>query len=134
MSWQAQNFGKVGYRFRGRRSTFARSSADFVAGAVFSYFWHGLHWHGRARRRMQISWEGQHFRKVRHRLLGRGSVFARSRTDFLAGAAFAQGQVHNSWQGQHSRKVKHRFRGSRNTFVIEGTITFFQLQLENRKS
>ena len=27
---------KVGYRFRGRRSTFARSSTDFVAGAPLS--------------------------------------------------------------------------------------------------
>ena len=31
-------FGKVGYRFRSKCITFARSSADFVTGAAFSYF------------------------------------------------------------------------------------------------
>ena len=36
ISWQAQHFRKVKYRFRGRRSTFARSSIGFVAGAALS--------------------------------------------------------------------------------------------------
>ena len=37
ISWQAQRFRKVKYRFPGSRSsTFARSSADFVAGAALS--------------------------------------------------------------------------------------------------
>ena len=44
ISWQGQHF-------RGRRSTFARSSTDLVA--------------------------GQHFRKVKCRFRGRGSMFAR---------------------------------------------------------
>ena len=36
ISWQAQRFRKAKYRFRGRRSTFARSSKGFVAGAALS--------------------------------------------------------------------------------------------------
>ena len=36
ISRQAQHFRKVKYRFRGKRNTFARSSIDFVAGAIFS--------------------------------------------------------------------------------------------------
>ena len=36
ISWQAQRFRKVKCRFRGRRSTVARSSAKFVAGAALS--------------------------------------------------------------------------------------------------
>ena len=36
ISWQAQHFRKAKYRFRVRRSTFARSSKDFVAGAALS--------------------------------------------------------------------------------------------------
>ena len=38
-SWQVQHFRTVKYRFRGRRSTFARSSIDsidVVAGAALS--------------------------------------------------------------------------------------------------
>ena len=34
ISWQAQHFRKVKCRFQGGRSTFARSSTDFVAGAA----------------------------------------------------------------------------------------------------
>ena len=33
---QAQHFRKIRYRFRGRHSTFARSSTEFVAGAALS--------------------------------------------------------------------------------------------------
>ena len=76
------------------------------------------------------------------RFRGRGSIFARSGTDFVAGASLSQGQVHNSWQvqyrssakfvanaslsqgqvqiswqAQHFREVKHRFRGRRSTFA-----------------
>ena len=81
MLWQAQHFRKVKYRFRGRRSTFARSSKDFVAGAAL--------WQGQ----VQISWQAQHFRKVKYRFCGRRSTFARSSRDFVAGAALSQGQV-----------------------------------------
>ena len=59
VAWQAQHFRKVKYRFRGRRSTFARSRVDFVAGAALA----------------------QHFRKVR------------SSINFVAGTALSQGQV-----------------------------------------
>ena len=112
---------------------------NFVAGAAF--------WQSR----VQISWQAQHFRKDKYRLRGRLSIFlllarthrkshlARTRKaahaeDFVAGAAFSQGQVQIPWQAQQFRKVRYRFRGRRNTFVIEGTSTFFQLQHENRKS
>ena len=74
-----------------------------VAGAAF--------WQGR----VQISWQAQHFRKVK-----RG-------TDAQGGACRFRGR------GSRFCKVRYRFRGRRNTFVIEGTITFFQLQLENHK-
>ena len=44
-------------------------------------------------------------------LHGRRSILARSGADFVAGAAFSQGQVKISWQAQHFRKVKYRFCG-----------------------
>ena len=44
--------GFARFELRGRCSTFARSSIDFVAGAALS------------RGRVQISWQAQHFRKV----------------------------------------------------------------------
>ena len=62
----------------GRRSTLARSGADFVAGAALSQF--------------------QVFPRLEMR--GRRSTFARS------GAALPQGQVQISWQVQNFRKVK----------------------------
>ena len=46
--------GFARFELRGRRSTFARSSVDFVAGAALS----------------------QHFRKVKYRFRGRRSTFA----------------------------------------------------------
>ena len=55
-------------RFRGRHSTFARSGADFAAGTALS------------QGRVQISWQAQHFRKVRCRFRGRHDAFARSST------------------------------------------------------
>ena len=119
-SWQARHFltsGTDATQIPLARTRKA-AHADFVAGAVFS------------QGQVQISWQGQHFRKVKHRFRGRGSILAGSSTFFVAGAAFSQGQVQISWQAQQFRKVRCRFRGRRNTFVIEGTITFFQLQLE----
>ena len=50
-------FPKVRYRFRDRRSTFARAGTDFVASAALS------------QGQVRISWQAQHFRKVRHRFL-----------------------------------------------------------------
>ena len=78
ISWQVQHFRKVKYRFRGRRSTFARSSKDFVAGAAFSP--------GQVQNSRQV----QHFRKVMCRTHGRRSILARSGADFVAGAALAR--------------------------------------------
>ena len=83
--------------------------SNFVAGAAF--------WQGR----VQISWQGQHFREVRNRFRGRGITFARSSTEFLAGAALSQGQVQNSWQVQRFRKVKCKICGRRSTFARPST-------------
>ena len=105
ISWQAQHFRKVKYRFRGRRSTFARSSAKFVAGAAIS------------QGQVQNSWQAHHFRKVKYRIRGRCSTFARSSAKFVARAALSQGQVQILWQAQHFRKVKHRFGGRRSIFA-----------------
>ena len=91
ISWQAQHFRKVRCRFRGRRSTFARSGTDFEAGAALSQV------------QVQNSWQVQHFRQVRYRFRDRRSTFA--------------GHVQNSWQAQHFRKVKCRIRGRRSTFA-----------------
>ena len=77
----ARRFRKVKYRFRGRRSAFARSSIHFVAGAALS------------QGQVSISWQAQHFRKVKCRFRGRRSTFPRSSVDFVAGAALSQGQV-----------------------------------------
>ena len=73
-------------------ATFERSGADYAAGAALS------------QGHVQISWQVQHFHKVKYRFRGRGSTFARSRADLKAGAALWQGQVQVSWQ--HFRKVK----------------------------
>ena len=56
---------------------------------------------------MQISWQAQHFRKVR---------FSQG-LNCVAGAALSKGQVQMSWQAQHFRKVNYRFRGRRGTFA-----------------
>ena len=84
---------------RGRRSTFAMSSADFVAGAALS------------QSQVQISWQAQYYCKVKYRLRCRRSIFARSSADFVAGAALSQGEVQILWQGQYYCKVKSVFRG-----------------------
>ena len=78
ISWQAQRFRKVRYRFRGRRSTFARCGPDFVAGTILS------------EGQVQISQQAQHFCKVRDRS--------------AAGAILSQGAVQISRQAQHFRK------------------------------
>ena len=81
ISRQAQRFRKVRYRFRGRRRTFARSGADFVAGAILS--------------------EGQtDFAADAALLQGEGQIrtFARCGPDFAAGAALSQ-EVPISRQG-----------------------------------
>ena len=57
----------------------------------------------------------------RFELCGRRSTFARSSTDFVAGAALSQGQAKISWQAQHFRKAKHRFRGRRSTLTRSST-------------
>ena len=66
---QHEGFARI--EFRGRRSTFARSGSDFVAGAALS--------------------QGQVFPRFEWR--GTRSTFERSGTDFVAGAALSQGQV-----------------------------------------
>ena len=83
---ESQHVRKVRYRLCGRRSTFARSGADFATGAALS--------------QGQISRQARHFRKVRYRFCkirsrfhGRRSTFARSGTDFASGAARSQGTV-----------------------------------------
>ena len=83
-SWQAQHFRKVGamlsqvrYRFRSRRSTFARFGTDFAAGA------------GLSQGAVQISRQAQHFCK-RYQFRGRRGTFARYGAEFDAGAAFSQ--------------------------------------------
>ena len=85
MAGAALSQGQVFPRFelRGRRSTFARSSTDFVAGAALSQ--------GQA----QISWQVQHVHKVKYRIRGRCSTFARSSAKFVAGAALLQPGLEN---------------------------------------
>ena len=73
--------GFARFELRGRRSTFARSSIDFVAGAALS------------QGQVQNSWQAHHFRKVKYRICGRCSTFARSSAKFVARAALSQGQV-----------------------------------------
>ena len=109
ISWQVQHFGEPRCRFRGKRAI----------SAALARTHRKSHWHWRARRRVQISWQAQHFRMVEYRFRGRRSTFATSGTDFVAGAILSQGQVQISWQAQY--------------FVIEGAITLFQLQFQNRK-
>ena len=130
-SWQAHHFRKVKYRICGRCSTFARSSAKFVARAALS------------QGQVQIFWQAQHFSKVKHtfggrrsifarstfaagarksqlkkyRICGRCSTFARSSAKFVARAALSQGQVQIFWQAQHFSKVKHTFGGRRSIFA-----------------
>ena len=122
-------------RLRGRRRTFARSGNYRFRGRPNAF----------ARSR-KISWWAQYFRKVRYRVHGRHSTFARPGTDFVALSILSQGQVQISWQAQHFRKarcrlwraryfrkvkvsfawqaqVRYRFRGRRNTFARSSKIS-----------
>ena len=81
------------YRFRGRRSIFARCGPDLVAGAILS------------ENQVQISQQAQHCCKVRYR--------------FAAGAILSQGAVQISRQAQHFRK-RCQFRGRSSTFARYG--------------
>ena len=114
------------------KASLSAASGRSGLGAVSDHVRRRAHWHGNAevsqglncvagaafwQGRVQISWQAQHFQKVRCRFQGRRSTFARSSVDFVAGAALSQGQVPNSWQAQHFRKVKYRFRGRRSRFA-----------------
>ena len=128
ISWQAQHYRKAGYRFRGRhntfarsstvcggrstfarlgtRDTFARSSTDFVAGAVFRdrRYDSTLQLQNRQELSAKVVFEvhfsscsskiAKNFRKAGYRFCGRRDTFASSST---------------------------RFRGSRSTFAKSGT-------------
>ena len=83
--------GFARFELRGRRSTFARSSIDFVAGAALS------------QGQVSISWQAQHFCKVKYRFRGRRSTFARSSIDFVAGATLSQA-LPASWGMARCRK------------------------------
>ena len=124
ISWQAQHFRKVKYRFRGRRSTFARCCVHSLraggwqdaenVGAVRELGFRTARKPPRLRRLYggglgTVSETGPLARPregfARFELRGRRSTFARSSIDFVAGAALSQGQVSVSWQAQHFRKV-----------------------------
>ena len=68
ISWQAQHIHKVKFS----------QGLNCVAGAALS------------KGQVQVSWQAQHFREVQYRFRGSGSTFARSSTDFVAGAALSQ--------------------------------------------
>ena len=55
---------------------------------------------------VQNSWHAQHFRKVKCEKRGRRSTFARSSTDFVAGAALLHGQL--SQPGLENRNFEVR--------------------------
>ena len=84
-----------------------RVQISCVAGAAFSNFWHG-------RIANPIGTDAQ---GGACKFRGRGSIFARSGTDCVAGAAFSQGQAQISWQGLHSRKCKYIFCGRGSIFA-----------------
>ena len=97
---QRRGFARI--ELRGRRSILARSGADFVAGAALSkgqvqISWQAQHFRTRSSAKLvagaalsqgqvQILWQAQHFGKVSYTFRGRCSTFARSSTDFVAGA------------------------------------------------
>ena len=76
ISWHGCHCRRVKYIFSGRGSISAGSRAYFVAGAALS------------QGHVHISWQVQHFRKVKCRIRGRRSTFARS--TFAAGAQKSQ--------------------------------------------
>ena len=100
--------GLTGLETHSRRST--RSGAERVAGAALSQGQVYNVWRAPlSQGQVQSSWQGQHFRKVRRRMRGRRSTFARSGTllarstfarsgaECAARAALSQGQVQSSW-------------------------------------
>ena len=103
------------------RSTFARSSADFVAGAALSQCWNALfaNANGMDTQSADIG-AGEHFRKVKCRFCDRRSTFARSSTDFVAGAALSKGQVRTSWQAQRFQKIDKYIGSSMATHLMCG--------------
>ena len=110
--------GFARFELCGRRSTFARSSIDFVAGAAFRGFRKML-------RPLSASWGSAvrelGFRTVRkpprlRRLCGgrahwHGRAKVSQGLNCVAGAALSQGQVQILWQAQH------RFGGRRSIFA-----------------
>ena len=124
--------GFARFELRGRRNTFARSSIDFVAGASLSQGQVSISWQAQHFRKVKCQirgtrssfarsstklWQAHHFRKVKYRICGRCSTFARSSAKFVARAVLSQGQVQILWQAQHFSKVKHRFGGRRSIFA-----------------
>ena len=135
VSWQAQNFRKVGYRIRG--------STEFVASAALSQ-------NERMRENMRGRVAGEYKSRKRVTLcvfwrvcvdvdhLCLDACLARSRNRSrrsahcngnaqvsqglccVAGAALSQGRVQISWQAQHVGKVRCRFRGRRSTLPRSG--------------
>ena len=139
--------GFASSELRGRRSTFTRSSIDFVAGAALS------------QGRVQISWQAQHFRKVLDpfsaswgiascrnvgamRVLGFRKVRKPPRSRRLYGRGLGTGSERSrnglrtvsetgplarpregfiAWRAQHFHKVKYRYCGRRRTFARSST-------------
>ena len=81
VSWQARHVRKAKYIFHGRRGTFARSRDSHLRLCLslsLSLFPFDL---------------SIHLSITRYRFRGRRRAFARPSTDFVAGAALSQGQV-----------------------------------------
>ena len=74
-------------------------------------------------RKARVAWQGRCIFR------GRGSIFARSSADFVAGAAFLRCQVQISWQRQHFRKFPALAVENRN---FEAQVRKVQARLENR--
>ena len=87
------------FKLRGRRGILARSGTDFVAGASLS------------QGQVQILWQAQHFREVKHRFRGRRSTFARS--TFAAGARKSQ-----LLSAKVVSEVNFRSWGLKSTFAV----------------
>ena len=138
ISSQAQHFGEPRYRFRGRRNTFARPSIDFVAGAAFPQRWHGcianpIGTGAQGGAALSHFVAGATLSHGRVRFRGRRSTFARSGTDFVAGAALSQGWIQISLAGAILSQGQVQILWQAQYFVIEGAIPLFQLQLQNHK-
>ena len=117
ISRQAQHFCKVKHRCRGTRSTFARPSTDFVAagkdfvagtsafaksGAVF------VTGAALSQGQVQISWQAQHFRKVKYRYRGRRCSFASLGADFVRGRFRGRGVLHELKKRRWLRQATRR--------------------------